>query len=208
MTLVKFCGITRLEEAVTAQRLGAWAIGEVFAPSRRRIDLDTAAIINASLGGGIAKIGVFVNEDLEKVLDIVRYCSLDMVQLHGEEPPEYLDELPVPAIKVFSLTGPADENDIKRWRPWAYGFDTHSLTEIRGGTGHSFNWEWLGTLRDHEKIMLAGGLNPENVPAAIGRMKPLAVDVSSGVEYPTGGKDPYRMEQFIKQVREADRYES
>ncbi len=208
MTLVKFCGITRVEEALTAQRLGAWAIGEVFAPSRRRIDAEKAAGINAALEEGITKIGIFVNEDLNKVLDIVRCCSLDMVQLHGDEPPEYLDELPVPAIKVFSLTGPADENEIRRWRPWAYAFDTHSLTEIRGGTGHSFNWGWLDSLKDCERIILAGGLNPENVPVAIRKIRPLAVDVSSGVEYPNGGKDPRRMEQFIKQVREADRYES
>lgn len=208
MTLVKFCGITQVEEALTAQRLGAWAIGEVFAPSRRRIDVEQAAAINASLNEGITKIGVFVNEDLNNVLDIVRCCSLDMVQLHGDEPPEYLDELAVPAIKVFSLTGPVDENEIRRWRPWAYAFDTHSLTEIRGGTGYSFNWDWLDSLKDNERIILAGGLNQENVPAAISKIRPLAVDVSSGVEYPTGGKDPQRMEQFIKQVREADRYES
>lgn len=208
MTLVKFCGITDVEEALTAQRLGAWAIGEVFASSRRQIDVEKAAAINAAVDKGIAKIGIFVNEDLNKVLDIVRACSLDMIQLHGDEPPEYLDEVPVPAIKVFSLTGPVDEIEIRRWRPWAYAFDTHSLTEIRGGTGHSFNWGWLDSLKDRERIILAGGLNPEIVPAAIIKIRPLAVDVSSGVEYPSGGKDPQRMEQFIKQVREADRYES
>jgi len=208
MTLVKICGITCQEEAREARRLGAWAIGEVFAPSRRRIDPETAAAINYSLDERITKIGVFVNEGLEDLLAIVRLCSLDMVQLHGEEPPEYLDELPVPAIKAFSLGGPVDENEIKRWRPWAYLFDTFSRAEYRGGTGRSFNWEWLEPIRERERIILAGGLNPETVPTAIKKIKPLAVDVSSGVEYPEGGKDPRRMEQFIKQVKEADRNES
>ena len=182
MTLVKFCGITRVEEALMAQRLGAWAIGEVFAPSRRQIDAEQAAAINYSLDGSIAKIGVFVDEDLAKVLDIVRYCALDMVQLHGEEPPEYLDELPVPAIKVFCLSGAVDEKEIRRWRPWAYAFDTYSRAEYRGGNGHSFNWEWLESIRGHERMILAGGLNPQNVGPAIRKIKPLAVDVSSGVE--------------------------
>lgn len=208
MTLVKFCGITSVKEAMTAQRLGAWSIGEVFAPSRRRIDMDKAAAINDSLEAGVTKIGVFVNEDLEKLLEIIRFCSLDMVQLHGEEPPEYIDELPVPAIKAFSLTGPVNKNEIKRWRPWAYLFDTHTRAEYRGGTGQSFNWEWLEPIRGQERIIVAGGLNPGTVYEAIKSLRPLAVDVSSGVEYPEGGKDPERMEQFMKQVKEADRNES
>lgn len=208
MTLVKFCGITRRDEALAAQRLGAWAVGEVFAPSRRRIDPESAANINRSLGQGMVKIGVFVNEKLENLQLIIRLCSLDMIQLHGEEPPEYLDELPVPAIKAFSLAEPVNEAEVRRWRPWAYLFDTHSKAEYRGGTGQSFNWEWLEPIRGQERIILAGGLNPENVPAAVRKIKPLAVDVSSGVEHPEGGKDPARMEQFIKQVKEADRNES
>lgn len=207
MTLVKICGITRREEAVAVQGLGAWAIGEVFAPSRRRIEPDVAAAINQSLGEGIIKIGVFVNEKLENLLSIVRFCSLDMVQLHGEEPPEYLTELPVPAIKSFRLAGPVDEIEVKRWRPWAYLFDTVSQAEIRGGTGHSFNWEWLKTISHRERIILAGGLNPENVASAIQITRPLAVDVSSGVEYPGGGKDADKIKQFINQVKEADRNE-
>lgn len=208
MTLVKICGITRQDEALAAQRLGSWAVGEVFAPSRRRIDPEMAANINRALGKGITKIGVFVNEKLENLLLIIRLCSLDMVQLHGEEAPEYLEELPVPAIKAFSLTRPVDENEVRRWRPWAYLFDTYSKAEYRGGTGHSFNWEWLEPIRGQERIILAGGLNPHNVPVAIRKIKPLAVDVSSGIEYPEGGKDPDKIEQFINQVKEADRNES
>jgi len=208
MTLVKICGITRLEEARQAQLLGAWAIGEVFAPSRRRIEPEAAAAINHALDEGITRIGVFVNEEIEELLAIIRLCALDVVQLHGEEPPEYLDELPVPVIKSFSLSGAVDEEHIKRWRPWAYLFDTHSQAEYRGGTGHSFNWEWLEPIREKERVILAGGLNPITVPTAIKRVRPWAVDVSSGVEYPGGSKDPEKMEQFIKQVKEADRYES
>lgn len=204
MTMIKFCGITRLEEALIAQRLGAWAIGQVFAPSVRRIEPEQAAGINRSLPPGLIKIGVFVNEKIERLLSIVRECGLDMVQLHGEEPPEYLEELPLPVIKSFALRDTADPGAIGRWRAWAYLFDTFS-PEARGGTGRSFNWQWLDPLRGKVNFIVAGGLNPENVGRVIISARPMAVDVASGVEIPGGGKDQDRMEQFAERVKEADR---
>ncbi len=203
MTLVKICGIKNEEEAVCAVNYGAWAIGEVFAPSPRRITVEEAASINRTLNGSIMKIGIFVNEKLEEVERTAEICRLDMVQLHGDEPPEYVQELKLPVIKCFSLTGPPDPEHFRRWRPHIYLFDTFS-NSVRGGSGQTFNWEWLQGLSREIRFILAGGLNPSNVGAAIQRLRPLAVDVSSGVEYPGGGKDPLLIEAFIRGVKEAD----
>ena len=203
MTLVKICGIKNEEEAVCAVNHGAWAIGEVFAPSPRRIAAEEAAAINRTLNGSIMKIGVFVNEKLEEIENIAKLCRLDMVQLHGDEPPEYVEELRLPVIKCFSLIGSPDPEHFRRWRPHIYLFDTFS-NAVRGGSGQTFNWEWLEGLPREIRFILAGGLNPGNVGAAIQRLRPLGVDVSSGVEYPGGGKAPLLIEAFIRKVKEAD----
>jgi len=205
MTKVKICGIKTLEEATFISRSGAWAIGQVFAPSRRRIEVDRAAAINRELGGGVLKVGVFVNEALDTIKQIITTCDLDMVQLHGEESPEFLSEITVPVIKSFSVNDYVDPDYVKRWRPWAYLFDT-AVQEQWGGSGISFNWDYLQTVRDWPNLILAGGLKAGNVGAAIQRIKPLAVDVSSGVEYPAGGKDPQAIESFMDEVKEADKY--
>lgn len=203
MTQVKICGIKSLNEAVTAIQSGAWAVGEVFAASPRQLEVDRAAAINRELKAGIVKIGVFVNREIESLKEIVRLCGLDMVQLHGDEPPEYLEELPVPAIKSFRVDGPVSLRDIRRWRPWAYLFDSYSRA-ARGGTGSGFNWEWLAEIKGRERIILAGGLNEKNVGRAIQKVRPAVVDVSSAVEFPGGGKDPARIKAFITKVKETD----
>ncbi len=205
MTRVKICGIRTQTEALTACRSGAWAIGEVFAPSRRRIDVDRAAAINRELTQKVLKVGVFVNEDIDMMIRIVRNCKLDLVQLHGDEPPELLAELPVPVIKCFPVNGRIDSQYVKRWRPWAYLFDT-AVNGHSGGSGQSFNWDYLQAIRNWPNLILAGGLNSSNVADAIKQIRPLGVDVSSGIEYPEGGKDPQKIEQFMNEVREADNY--
>lgn len=199
MTRVKICGIKTLEEALTVKSFGAWAIGEVFAPSTRRISREQAASINHSLSSGITVVGVFVDEPFDSILLAIRECSLDMVQLHGLEPPEYVQELPVPAIKAFSVTGPVDPEEVKRWRPWAYLFDSKAL-EFRGGSGHAFDWNLLSGVRDFKNLILAGGLNAGNITEAIREVHPFAVDISSGVEYPEGGKDPEKIKSLIEMV--------
>lgn len=203
MTRVKICGIRTQAEALMACHSGAWAIGEVFAPSRRRVEVDKAAVINSELTEKVLKVGVFVNQDIEIIKDIVRICQLDIVQLHGDEPPEFLTELPVPVIKCFPVKDRIDPDYVKRWRPWAYLFDT-AVKGQRGGSGQSFNLEYLQGVQDWPNIILAGGLHSFNVAAAIKLIRPLAVDVSSGVEYLEGGKDPQKIEQFMNEVREAD----
>lgn len=186
-----------------ASRAGAWAIGEVFAPSRRRIAVEQAAAINRELNSGIIKVGIFVNESLANLIDIVQTCKLDIVQLHGEEAPELLAELPVPTIKCFSVKGMVDPVELKRWRPWAYLFDT-AVDGLQGGSGQPFNWDFLQPVQHWSNLILAGGLHAGNVAAAIQCIRPMAVDVSSGVEFSQGGKDPQKIEQFMNIVREAD----
>jgi phosphoribosylanthranilate isomerase len=199
MTRVKICGIRSREEAVVAYEAGAWAIGEVFAPSRRQVDVKQAAFINRDLPADLLKVGVFVNEPLDSLQSIIAGCGLDMVQLHGEEPPSYMDEIKVPVVKAFKLDRPVDPRYIKRWRAEAYLFDTATP-----GGGQVFNWHWLKELRHWPNIILAGGLGPDNVSQAIKNLRPMAVDVSSGVEFSGGGKDPHKIYEFFKHVREAD----
>lgn len=203
MTRVKICGIQSLAEARLACGSGAWAIGEVFAASRRRIEADRAAAINRELNGLVVKVGVFVNEQPDTINYIVGTCGLDMVQLHGDEPPELIAELPVPVIKCFAVQAPIDPNHVRRWRPWAYLFDT-AVKGLSGGSGLTFNWDYLQAVQGWPNVILAGGLNAGNAAAAIKQIKPLAVDVSSGVEYLEGGKDPQKIAQFMNEVREAD----
>lgn len=203
MTLTKICGIRTSAEADAAQKAGAWAIGQVFAPSRRRISPEKAAEINLHFPQ-LFKIGVFVNEKLEIIRDIVEYCRLDGVQLHGDEGPEVVKKLDIPVIKSFAVEGPLDTLLLQRWQPWAYHLDSKSSGPVRGGTGRAFNWEHIGAAASRFRIMLSGGLNPDNVGAAIKTVRPWAVDVSSGVEFPGGGKDPDSIVRFVRQVREAD----
>ena len=201
MTRVKICGIRCLEEAIAAREAGAWAIGQVFAPSPRRLEVDVAAAINRKLGRTILKIGVFVNEEVEDLRRIAASCRLDMVQLHGDEEPAYLEEVSVPVIKSFRMRGSLELEQLKRWRPWAYLFDSYR-PGVYGGTGESFDWSFLQEIARQERIILAGGLNTENVGRAIHQLRPMAVDVSSGVEYPGGGKDPAKIREFINIVQE------
>ncbi|MDD2510087.1 MAG: phosphoribosylanthranilate isomerase [Syntrophomonas sp.] len=201
MIRVKICGIRSLEEALAARDAGAWAIGQVFAPSPRKLEVDMAAAINRKLGGTILKIGVFVNEEPENLRRIVASCRLDMVQLHGEEEPAYLEEVSVPVIKSFRVRGRLELERVRRWRPWAYLFDSYR-PGIYGGTGESFDWSFLQEIARQERIILAGGLKAENVGRAIHQLRPMAVDVSSGVEHPGGGKDPAKIREFINMVQE------
>lgn len=203
MTLVKICGIRTFEEARVAREAGAWAIGEVFAPSPRRLEVGSAAAINERLGRTVVKVGVFVNEDLVRVREIVTLCHLDMVQLHGEEPPEYLRGIPVPVIKSLPVKGPLSARQIEQWPAWACHLDT-CHPGLRGGTGRVFNWDWIPPLPGPVRIIISGGLDESNVESAINRVGPMAVDVSSGVEFPGGGKDPDKVRRFIEKVREVD----
>jgi phosphoribosylanthranilate isomerase len=200
MTRIKICGIRTFAEGFNATRMGAWAIGEVFAPSSRRIEVEAAAEINCRLPEGITRVGVFADEKPETINYVGRYCQLDMVQLHGDEPNEIVFELSLPVIKSFAVIGPLKMAELKQWRIWAYLFDS-----FKGGSGVAFDWSYLHGVQELGRIILAGGLNSLNVAEGIRKLRPEAVDVSSGVEFPEGGKDPQAMMDFMQIVKEADR---
>lgn len=201
MTWVKICGIQDVETALWAVWAGADALGFVFAPSQRQITPDRARGIAAALPATTLKVGVFVNEPEEKVRRIARFCRLDAVQLHGSEPPDYCRRLGLPVIKVFRMgkagIRPAEIND---YDVTAVLLDTY-VPGREGGTGQSFDWSLVRELPRRFKVILAGGLNPENVRAAIHIARPYGVDVSSGVET-KGRKDKEKIMAFLKMAKE------
>jgi len=197
MTRVKICGVTNLEDALFAAEAGADALGFIFyAKSPRCIALDQAREIILHLPPFVAKVGVFVNEELDRVREIMAYCHLDYAQLHGDEPPEQVAALAPRAIKAVRVRSAADIERLAHYRAVAYLLDTYHPIK-HGGTGEAFDWELAVEAKSHGPIILAGGLTPDNVAAAIERVHPYAVDVSSGVEAAPGIKDRHKVRRFI-----------
>ncbi len=196
MVRAKICGITCLEDALLAERLGAWALGFVLAPGTRRyLAPEAVAPIAQALGPLVVRVGVFVDTPPEAVLAQMQSARLQVAQLHGQEPPEWAEEVRrfYPVIKAFKLQGPAQPH----WL--AYPADALLLDGAQPGSGQGYPLEWLAPLRSHPRLIVAGGLNPENLSAALG-LQPYAVDVSSGVEAAPRRKDPDRLERFLAQV--------
>lgn len=198
---VKICGLKQVEHAITAIESGADYLGFVFAQSPRQVTVDAAASIIRQLPPDVIKVGVFVDEKVETVNRIISYCGLDMVQLHGMEPPEYCDKVRRPVIKAFRVKDAGIFDDIKSYRGKTEAFllDTY-VSGQTGGTGKTFDWKLAIEAGPLGKIILAGGLNPENVRVAVETVKPFAVDVSGGVET-KGIKDSEKIMKFIKQAK-------
>jgi len=199
---VKICGITRLEDAVEAARFGADAVGFVFAESSRRVTPDQARTISRRMPDGPATVGVFVNSPLEEVRETAWYCRLDYVQLHGDEDQEYCAALGDMAIKAMRVNGSVDIARARDYPCHALLFDGYD-PKRRGGTGKTFDWTILRLLDEKRRIIVAGGLSPENVGAAVKAARPFGVDVSSGIETEPGRKDPVMMYRFIEKARRA-----
>lgn len=203
MTKVKICGITNLEDALFAAEAGADALGfNFYAKSPRFIVPDRAREIVLRLPPFVAKVGVFVNEELDRVKEIMAYCSLDCAQLHGDETPEQVAALAPRAIKAVRVRSAADIERLAQYQAIAYLLDTYHPTK-HGGTGEAFDWELAVEARSHGPIILAGGLTPDNVADAIERVHPYAVDVSSGVEAAPGIKDHQKVRRFIMAAKGA-----
>mgnify|MGYP001770566118 FL=1 len=197
---VKICGITDVETALFAAECGADAIGMVFANSKRRVSLKKAKEISKSLPKSVWKIGVFVNEDPEIVRNIAKEADLDFVQLHGEETPEYAKSLGVPVIKAFGLSKEANEREMADF-PASYLLVDSPKGAYYGGNGKTFDWSLIEEKRlKKENLIIAGGLNPENVQQAIQAIQPFGVDVSSGVET-EGRKDRRKIKLFIDEAK-------
>lgn len=217
MTWIKICGTTNLHDAEISVAAGADALGFIFAPSPRRIEVDDAAEIIARLPVQVEKIGVFVDEDPARVSDIVRQAGLTGVQLHGSESAERMLEfrLAMGECKIVKTLQVSDYSKEHRDQLVAYlstlsGIDAVLLdsgsARQPGGTGARFSWgnavELAAAIRDRIPLIVAGGLTAENAGGAIDLFQPWGVDVVSGVECAPGKKDERKLREFVAAVRE------
>jgi phosphoribosylanthranilate isomerase len=203
---IKVCGITNSEDALAAARLGVDALGFVFAPSPRQISPGVAQEIIDNLSLPVRTVGVFVNEDPERVASIADLCDLDMLQFHGKETAAYCGQFGHQVIKAVRIRNEDDLEACSEYDGVAEAFllDTYVAGQS-GGTGVTFDWNLAHTARKYGRIILAGGLNPDNVAAAIRAAKPYGVDASSGLEQKPGVKDHDRLARFIEAVRRAEK---
>jgi phosphoribosylanthranilate isomerase len=201
MLKVKICGITNLEDALMSVEAGADALGFVFFhKSPRHIFPEQAAGIIKMLPPFVQTVGLFVNEDPVTVNATADLCGLDLVQLHGEESPEYCHALNRRVIKAFRVKDMTSLDEIGNYHVAALLLDAWSPS-AQGGTGKTFNWEIAAVASASCRIILAGGLTPENVAEAVRKVRPYAVDVSSGVESVPGKKDAELMQRFFMSLR-------
>ncbi len=197
--LVKICGIRTKEAAEAAVQAGADFIGFVFADSKRNISAERAAIIAQGLPTQVKKVGVFVDEQPERMIEIAKLVGLDYLQLHGDESADIASQLPFNIIKAIPAE-PFYLNKIQGYPCDYYLIDSPS--ENRGGSGKTFNWELMEKYDlDRKKLLLAGGLTEGNVQKAIEIVHPIGVDVSSGVET-NGEKDVVKIKRFIHKAKE------
>ena len=194
MIPVKVCGITRVEDARLAARLGAAALGFIFyPPSPRYIMPGRARAIADTVSGHIRKVGVFVNAPSEEINAIVEEVDLNLVQLSGDEPPEACQGVIVPVIKTFHVGTDFDPAATRPYDVHAILLDTHKAGRY-GGTGRAFEWSLANRDAFTRPLILSGGLTPENILDGIEAVQPDAVDVNSGVEASPGVKDRARLE--------------
>ncbi len=208
MVRVKICGITNIADAEDAAYLGADALGFVFAESPRRISKEGARAIINELPPFVTCVGLFVDEEINKVADICGFCNIHAIQFHGNETQQYLDNFSnYKIIKAFRIRDKRDLLKINDFNADAYLLDSYTKGKM-GGTGKSFNWELVneaescGVSREKiRKFIIAGGLNPENAAKAAQMTKPYGVDTSSGVEASPGIKDKNLIKAFINNVK-------
>lgn len=201
---IKICGITNIEDALNASLLGADALGFVFVGKSPRYitPLNTSIIIDA-LPPFISKVGLFVNPSKEEVEDAIRVAKFDLLQFHGDEDEEFCNQFNLPYIKAFSVKSEVNlvEYETNYNSASALLLDTYS-EKARGGTGTTFDWNLIPA-EESKPLIIAGGLNNENITDLLRHTTPYAVDVSGGVEVLKGKKDYKKMENFILGVRNA-----
>jgi len=197
---VKICGITSEDDALLAVAMGADAVGFIFAPSPRQLAVQKAYDITRRLPPEILTVGVFRDELPARVIDLAHQAGVKAVQLHGRETPAQTKEIAGHfrwVIKAFAAGSehlPAADT---------YGTDMILLDAPNPGSGKVFDWSLAGDAPDSVKLILAGGLTPENVAGAVAEVEPWGVDVASGVEREPGRKDPMAVKRFIENARAA-----
>ncbi len=203
MVRVKICGITNSGDALLAAELGAHALGFIFyKKSPRSVTPDKARRIIGQLPPFVATVGVFVDEDAAAVREIASLAGVDWVQLHGRESPDYCRSLWRRVIKGFRVKGEEIYAQLTEYQGAAQAFLLDAYKPgTPGGTGETFNWEIARQVKKCGPIILAGGLNPDNVAEAIRIARPAAVDAASGVEAAPGKKDREKMRAFIEAVK-------
>jgi phosphoribosylanthranilate isomerase len=215
MTKIKICGLSRFEDIEYVNKLRPDYVGFVFAKSKRQVSMEQARELINELYGEIKTVGVFVNEDIEKVKSIAEGLTLKVLQFHGKENKQYIKKFE--DFQVWKAVGISSELKSSEFK-CEIGENQKKLNEISdypldgilldstvrgssGGTGMAFNWDIIENLQINKPLILAGGLNPQNILEAIHKAKPYAVDVSGGVEI-NGVKNYKKIKEFIDKVRE------
>lgn len=197
---IKVCGITRVEDAVFAVESGVQLIGLNFVPSSvRYISPVAARELVAAIAGRAEVVGVVANLSLEQLSELRRDARLDTLQLHGDEPPELLRQLSVSDYKAVRV-GDATDVELARRYPGTRILVDAKVAGTLGGSGHTFDWSLVSGLVAERQLLLAGGLTPVNVGAAVAAVQPWAVDVASGVEAAPGLKSPEKVRAFVDAV--------
>jgi len=200
---VKICGITESEDAAIAIKLGVDCLGFIFASSPRQISAEKARHIIRSLPPFVKTVGVFVNEEADAIREHINYCGLDLIQLHGDESPEFCRDLMPYTIKAVRIK---DDSNLQTCRSYqgnirALLLDTYAKDKV-GGTGKTFDWRLAIKIKETGMpVILSGGLSPSNIVAAIRAVRPYAVDVNSGIEERPGKKNHALMEELMEKIK-------
>lgn len=204
MTRIKICGITHLKDALTAVDAGADALGFIFVPDTPRfVNSDQVAAIVAELPPFITTVGIFASKDAAKIKTIADQCRLDAVQLHADVTPEFYRNLDKRVIKAVRVKDESSLSILSDYDVDAFLLDTYVEGKM-GGTGEVFDWNLALRAKHYGPIIVAGGLNPDNVAQAVRRVKPYGVDVGSGVESEPGRKDPDKIRKFVNAVKSVE----
>ena len=198
--VVKICGITNLEDAIIAADLGADMLGFIFAKgSPRTISGYEAGKIIEKLLPVITPVGVFVDSPLKEVQSIIEQSGIKCVQFHGNESPSYCKNINVPVIKAFRVNKDFRAEILSEYSVQAYLLDTY-VHGTAGGTGKTFDWSIAVKAKAYGKLILAGGLTPENAADAISKVHPNGIDISSGVESAPGKKDRQKLTRLFASI--------
>ena len=201
-TKIKICGIKRQDEVEIINDFPVSYAGFIFAASKRQVSVAQCRVLAMNLRSDIKRVGVFVDEDVEKVLEIIRACELNVVQLHGNESVDYIRKIPVTVWKTIQVKDLDSLSRIKTYEEDADGilFETYH-EKLKGGTGKSFDWHLMNQIERESgyETILAGGINPDNAREAIQIVKPHVLDVNSGLEE-DGFKTREKVERLFEEL--------